>query len=152
MVAIPSYLLAAAAVSQLGSAIPLNKVIRSPIPDPEPQTNPQASASNPSYESSAAYLDGPFGSVLGPVVSSNFPDPAIIWEDGISYAFATNNRGIGPDLVHVQVATSTDNETWTLLDHFDALPQVGAWQTGIKVWAPDVVKLVSILCSFTGKS
>lgn len=141
MVAIPSYLLASSAISHLQPIHPLNKVIRSPTssaPAPDPQSTPQAG----STASTTALIDGPFGSVLGPVVSSNFPDPAIVWEDGISYAFATNNRGIGSDLIHVQMATSTDNETWTLLPQ-DALPSIGGWQTGYKVWAPDVIRLVT---------
>ena len=132
MVAIPAYLLASSAVSSLGPLAPLNKVVRS---ESEPVTERQVvSSSSPS---------GAFGSVLGPVISSNFPDPAIYWEDGVTYAFATNNRGERPaGMIHVQVAISNDNETWSLSTQ-DALPQVGAWESGTKVWAPDVVKVVS---------
>jgi hypothetical protein len=80
--------------------------------------------------------------VVGPIITSNFPDPAIYWEDGLTYAFATNNRGESPaGMIHVQVATSRDNITWEVSTQ-DALPQVGAWETGTKVWAPDVVKVV----------
>ncbi|RMZ83538.1 hypothetical protein DV738_g1085, partial [Chaetothyriales sp. CBS 135597] len=82
----------------------------------------------------------PFGSVIGPLVTSNFPDPAITRDNGVSYAFATNNRGAGGVLRHVQIATSTDDKTWTLLTQ-DALPVLGAWQTGARVWAPDVVRV-----------
>ncbi|KAK5061498.1 hypothetical protein LTR84_008042 [Exophiala bonariae] len=127
MVAIPTYLLASSAISHLGSL-----VSRDPVPVPAPHPD---SSSNSASSSTA------FGSVLGPLISSQFADPAIIHVDGTSYAFATNNRGVGSDLVHVQVATSTDNHTWTLLEHHDALPQVGAWETGVRVWAPDVVQL-----------
>ena len=81
----------------------------------------------------------PFGSMLGPLVTANFPDPAIIWDNGTTYAFATTNRGIGGPMIHIQMATSTDNQTWTLLTQ-DALPQVGTWENGDRVWAPDVVK------------
>lgn len=131
MVAIPAYLLASSAVTTLGPLWPRDTVIRSAEPEPEStstQTDP---------------LPNPFSSVAGPLVEQNFPDPAIIVVDGVSYAFATNNRGKGADMVHVQVATSTDNQTWTLLDHHDALPSVGAWETGARVWAPDVVQVVS---------
>jgi hypothetical protein len=127
MVAIPTYLLASSAISSLGSL-----VNRNPVPAPEPER------SSASTSSSSA-----FGSVLGPLISTSFADPAIIHLDGTSYAFATHSKGVGPDLVHVQVATSTDNHTWTLLEHHDALPHVGAWETGLGVWAPDVVQLVS---------
>lgn len=129
MVAIPTYLLASSAIPHLGSLIS-----RDPAPNPFPLPIP----SSDSASSSSA-----FGSVLGPLISTNFADPAIIHVDGTSYAFATNNRGVGPDLIHVQIATSIDNHTWTLLEHHDALPQVGAWETGVRVWAPDVVRLVS---------
>jgi len=129
MVAIPAYLLASSAVTTLGPLWPRDTVIRSAEPEPEStstQTDP---------------LPNPFSSVAGPLVEQNFPDPAIIVVDGVSYAFATNNRGKGADMVHVQVATSTDNQTWTLLDHHDALPSGGAWETGARVWAPDVVQV-----------
>lgn len=128
MVAIPAYLLASSAISSLGSLVTRNPV-PAPVPEPEPSCASESSKSA-------------FGSVVGPLISSNFADPAIIHVDGTSYAFATNNRGVGTDLVRVQVATSTDNQTWTLLEHHDALPQVGAWETGVRVWAPDVVRLV----------
>ncbi|KIW27005.1 uncharacterized protein PV07_06787 [Cladophialophora immunda] len=131
MVAIPTYLLASTAVSSLGPLTPRGTVIRSP--DPLPQSSSSTLLSSPD--------SSPFASILGPHISSNFPDPAVIYVDGVSYAFATNNRALGPDLVHVQVATSTDNQTWTLLDHHDALPTLGAWETGAGVWAPDVVQL-----------
>jgi len=130
MVAIPAYLLASSAFSSLGPLEPRDSVIRAPQPAPQSPgltTNPSSN---------------PFGSVLGPLVETNFPDPAVIHVGGISYAFATNNRGVGADMIHVQIATSTDNLTWTLMDHHDALPQVGVWETGARVWAPDVVQLV----------
>ena len=43
-------------------------------------------------------------------------------------------------MIHIQMAISTDNQTWTVLNE-DALPQPGAWETGERVWAPDVVKV-----------
>lgn len=133
MVAIPAYLLASSAVPFLGPLSPLNQVIRSA--EPEPAAKPEVVSASTSSDA--------FGSVLGPVISSNFPDPAIYWEDGVTYAFATNNRGESPvGMIHIQVASSRDNQTWELSDQ-DALPQLGAWETGTKVWAPDIVKVVS---------
>ncbi|KAH7926542.1 glycoside hydrolase family 43 protein [Leucogyrophana mollusca] len=72
--------------------------------------------------------------VTGPVISSNFPDPAILQAAGSTYAFATNSGNI-----NVQVATSPDNgATWTLTST-DALPNVGSWATTGSTWAPDVI-------------
>ncbi|EXJ80384.1 hypothetical protein A1O1_08528 [Capronia coronata CBS 617.96] len=133
MVAIPAYLLASSAVSSLGPLTPRNTVIRSPEPAPLPEKASSEGVSAPSTN--------PFASVIGPLVETNFPDPAIIHVDGVSYAFATNNRGVGGEMIHIQVATSSDNQTWTLSDHHDALPQVAAWETGTRVWAPDVIQL-----------
>lgn len=90
-----------------------------------------------------------FETVTGPVlpVASNFADPAYIEVAGVQYAFATNNRGQEPP-IKVQVAQSLDQgKTWNLLmdggKQHDAMPQAGAWSTGNRVWAPDVVQLVS---------
>lgn len=84
---------------------------------------------------------GPFSSLRGPHITTNFPDPCVIYHEGATYAFGTNNRKTGSDLVHVQVAVSTDNKTWDLQPHLDAMPEVAPWQTGNAVWAPDVKHL-----------
>ena len=103
-----------------------------------PTVAPSASPTPPSA------IDGPFSSVRGPLGSYDFPDPAIIYDNGTMYAFATNNKGFSQyGIVHIQVASSNDNQTWQLLEGHDALPNVGEWQTGGGVWAPDVVKMVS---------
>ena len=123
MVAIPTLLLKASTWSPLGS------FLQNAAPVQPPHNNvTQTSISA-------------FATVVGPHVTGNFPDPAIIYVDGISYSFATNNRGLSPHgMIHVQMATSTDNVTWTVSDK-DALPDIGAWETGTRVWAPDVVRL-----------
>ncbi|OCT50754.1 glycosyl hydrolase family 43 protein [Cladophialophora carrionii] len=133
MVAIPTYMMASTAATSLGPLWPRNSVIRSPRPDPIPQTTSTTVISSPDSD--------PFASIIGPHISSNFPDPAIIYVDGMSYAFATNNRQPAPNHINIQVAVSTDNQTWTLVDQHDALPNLGAWETGAGVWAPDVVQL-----------
>ena len=74
----------------------------------------------------------------GPVITSNFPDPAFIYVDGTYYAFATNNGS-----KNVQIATSPDFVTWTVTGS-DALPTVPSWGAA-PVWAPDVVQVVSTL-------
>ena len=78
-------------------------------------------------------------SIKGPLIAQTFPDPSILYHDGITYAFATNNHQ-SEDPVHVQIATSYDNATWSIED-VDALPNIAPWQTGRAVWAPDVKHL-----------
>ncbi|KAL9072228.1 MAG: hypothetical protein Q9161_003701 [Pseudevernia consocians] len=70
----------------------------------------------------------------GPVITSNFPDPAFINVGGTYYAFATSNGA-----QNVQIATSPDFNTWTVTGS-DALPTIPSWSTG-DVWAPDVLQL-----------
>ena len=136
MVAIPTALLASSIISSIPNVGPLNAAVRyfgNAVR--HFQSPPIVSRSDPA---------SCFTTVLGPVVDLNFPDPTIIHVDGISYAFATNNRGVGGKMIHVQMATSTDNETWTYLQGRDALPDVGSWATGGRVWAPDVVQVVRV--------
>ncbi|RLL94793.1 hypothetical protein CFD26_103344 [Aspergillus turcosus] len=79
------------------------------------------------------HLSSTFASIIGPVITANFPDPSVIQvEDGDWYAFATNNG-----VYNVQIATSHDFENWTVLNQ-DALPDAGVWSDGTNVWAPDV--------------
>lgn len=88
-------------------------------------------------------LHGPFSSIRGPHITANFPDPGLIYHDGTTYAFATNNRKPGPEHINVQIATSTDNRTWTIEQGLDALPTIAPWQTGYAVWAPDAKRLLN---------
>lgn len=73
-------------------------------------------------------------------IESNFPDPTLWYQDGVWYAYATNEAaGIldVPDNVtitwtdgvsNIQLATSTDFVTWDLQAPGQSiLPQVGAW-------------------------
>lgn len=77
---------------------------------------------------------------LAPVLSTNFPDPAVIYDsasaNGKFLAFATQGNGH-----KVQVAQSSVGwgGPWTLLDK-DLLPTPGSWSTGTDIWAPDVRK------------
>lgn len=136
MVAVPTALLASTIISHIPHAGPLNAAVR--------YFENTVRHVQSSFITARSDPDSAFATVLGPVVDLNFPDPTIIHLDGISYAFATNNRGVGGEMIHVQMATSTNNETWTYLQGQDALPQVGAWSTGGRVWAPDVVQVVRI--------
>ncbi|VDC05883.1 unnamed protein product [Peniophora sp. CBMAI 1063] len=73
-------------------------------------------------------------SIDGPVITANFPDPAILTVNGTYFVFSTTSAG-----KHVPVQTSTDFVNWKPLA--DALPTVGAWSNGHNVWAPDVIQL-----------
>lgn len=71
---------------------------------------------------------------INPVISDNFPDPAILQDtDGTWYAFSTDNGGN-----NVPVASApAPAGPWTVLSN-DLLPTPGAWSNGQNVWAPDV--------------
>ncbi|CAK3836146.1 glycoside hydrolase family 43 [Lecanosticta acicola] len=84
--------------------------------------------------------------IAGPKIDgANFPDPSIINVNDVWYAFATRTIG---STIHVQVATSTDFETWSMRynddgSQFDALPDLPSWVDdstvlSSKVWGPDV--------------
>jgi GH43 family beta-xylosidase len=66
-----------------------------------------------------------------PVISSDFPDPGVVYADGTYYAFATNGNAS-----NVQAARSTDLAHWTTMS--DALPTMPSWAFAGRTWAPDV--------------
>lgn len=145
MVAIPSILLGTAVLNALGPLV-------EPLQQAADASSHKAAvgATSGTHSNSAAQnhttpqvntTSNPFESVNGPVVETNFPDPAIIQVGDTFYAFATNNKWSN-DTIHIQVATSTDYTTWTVTGE-DALPAAGAWSDGNRVWAPDVVQVVS---------
>jgi hypothetical protein len=74
------------------------------------------------------------------VLDTNFPDPCIIETNGQYYSFATNGNG-----VNIQIASSPDFNTWTLMSGVDALPgPFPSWvASSPATWAPDVSQLVS---------
>jgi hypothetical protein len=91
-------------------------------------------------------------SITGPVITTDFADPAIKLVGSTWYAFATGQYG-----KHVQVATSPDFKTWTVLNK-DALPNLPSWvvpdtPTGSFVWAPDMVprRVHSMMCDVEKK-
>jgi beta-xylosidase len=85
-----------------------------------------ASSATASASPSGAAADG------NPVLDEDFPDPDVLEVDGTYYAYATNTA-----TANVQVATSTDLETWEPLEA-DALPVLPAWVIPGKTWAPEV--------------
>ncbi|TDU89813.1 glycosyl hydrolase family 43 [Kribbella voronezhensis] len=66
-----------------------------------------------------------------PVYGDNFADPQVVAVDGSYYAFATN----GP-LGNVQTLKSADLVSWDQVG--DALPELPAWTSPGRVWAPEV--------------
>jgi beta-xylosidase len=75
----------------------------------------------------------PADTFTNPVYRENFPDPGLLEDDGIWYAYGTNGNG-----VNVPMLTSTDLVTWEAAG--DALPAVGRWATAGNTWAPEVVR------------
>lgn len=72
--------------------------------------------------------------VTGPVISINFPDPAVLQVDSKLYAYATNGGG-----KNIQWASSVDRgSSWPVSDS-DALPDVGPWAMTGRTWAPHVI-------------
>lgn len=65
-------------------------------------------------------------------IDQDFPDPDVLHSGGTYYAYATNSAA-----VNVQVATSTNLTSWTVLTT-DALPTLPIWTAPGKTWAPDV--------------
>lgn len=78
-------------------------------------------------------LRTPSQAFSNPVLDRSWPDPFVLLDSGVYYSYATNDNGC-----NVQVATSTDLVSWTLLP--DALPTLPTWATGGFTWAPTVYK------------
>lgn len=68
-------------------------------------------------------------------IDSDFPDPGALVDGDTVYAYATNTPA-----ANVQVATSHDMKKWTVSDT-DAMPELPAWATPGKTWAPGPAKL-----------
>ena len=73
-------------------------------------------------------------SFQNPVLKQDFPDPFVLLDGGVYYAYATN--GIGKN---IQAAQSPDLVHWTLEP--DAMPALPKWAKlgGSYVWAPEVI-------------
>ncbi|KAF8164491.1 glycosyl hydrolase [Mycena galopus ATCC 62051] len=81
------------------------------------------------------------GTVTGPVINTDFPDPGLILPNGQPpwYVYSTSS-------VHGKVpyAISEDFTSWTAVQG-DALPNPGSWvsSSNSAVWAPDVRQITS---------
>lgn len=73
--------------------------------------------------------------IINPVLDQDFPDPTVIRVNDKYYAYATNPN-IRGNTIHIQVASSTDLQNWTLIG--DALPQKPTWGSH-DFWAPHVM-------------
>ncbi|KAI0884137.1 glycoside hydrolase family 43 protein [Annulohypoxylon maeteangense] len=73
----------------------------------------------------------------GPVMDISFPDPTLLIEGKVWYAYATSGGSTG----HIPLATSNDGNKWTWTKK-DALPDVGSWidPSNRGIWAPSVFK------------
>lgn len=94
---------------------------------------PDAVASQGVSASQGTPTSVPAGMFVNPVITDNYPDPALLEADGTFYLYATEGEG-----GNVQVRTSTDLITWTAGP--DALPTLGDWALTGKTWAPEVLK------------
>jgi beta-xylosidase len=70
------------------------------------------------------------------VLRSDFADPDVFKAGDTYYAYATNGSGH-----NVQVASSADLVSWTLMG--DGMPTLPSWAAlgGSSVWAPDVIQI-----------
>ena len=75
-------------------------------------------------------------SFRNPVLRQDFPDPHIIFVDGVYYAYATNSSGR-----NIQLAVSEDLINWQV--RTDAMPSLPRWAMlgGSFVWAPEVIQI-----------
>lgn len=78
------------------------------------------------------------------LVLGNFPDPGLIQvNNGTWFAYGTIAKINSTEVPQVPVAMSPDFTNWTKLAGYDALPKVGAWETDMNHYAPDVFQRVS---------
>jgi beta-xylosidase len=83
-------------------------------------------------------------SISGAVITVDFPDPSIVKVDNGWYAFGTQSIYDNKN-IHIQVASSSDFNYWSLHNGQDALPNLPGWVDASNplVWAPDILHLVS---------
>jgi len=93
-----------------------------------------AASSSPAEESPAAEES---------VIDQDFPDPDVLQVDDTYYAYGTNTS-----TRNVQVATSTDLESWEVLGE-DALPELPRWVIPGKTWAPEVTQIGATYVLYT---
>jgi beta-xylosidase len=95
-----------------------------------------SSSSSSSSSQQAQAQASPSPSEPVPVLDQDFPDPDVLQVGDTWYAYATQKPGPNQNL---QAATSKDLKTWQPLEK-DPLPELPAWATTGRTWAPDVSK------------
>lgn len=80
----------------------------------------------------AGAAPGPVAPPPNPVYPGDYPDPFVLTDGRISYAYATNAAG-----TNVQVLASADLATWVL--RREALPSLPPWGRPGLTWAPSVL-------------
>lgn len=85
-----------------------------------------------SSETSSSVPEETESELMEPLIKRNFPDPDLLFHEGIYYAYATNHN-----LKNVQFAKSTDLVTWEVSNQ-DVLPELPKWAIPNLTWAPEV--------------
>ncbi len=75
------------------------------------------------------------------VWTTDFPDPHIVRDGNVYYAYGTITGAPGIPVQKIPVLTSSDLRTWTHVG--DALGNVASWSTNRDLWAPGVFKTSS---------
>lgn len=76
----------------------------------------------------------PAGSLsAGPVLALDFPDPAVLVDGGVTWAYST-----GAYYRNLQVSSSTDLAMWTT--PAEAMPKLAKWASPGLTWAPSVIR------------
>ena len=78
--------------------------------------------------------DQAFGATWQPVINHDFPDPAVLYSNGVYYAYSTQVLGD-----NVPFTSSTDGVHWSSALG-DAMPTLASWATSGHTWAPTVAK------------
>lgn len=71
----------------------------------------------------------------GPAFAGDFPDPFVLYVDGVYYAYATQGS-----YGNVQLVKTANLVDWELLP-LGALPEIPSWAAPYSVWAPAVAQL-----------
>ncbi|MGO9343939.1 MAG: family 43 glycosylhydrolase [Acidimicrobiales bacterium] len=78
--------------------------------------------------------DPALGATWEPVINHDFPDPAVLYSNGVYYAYSTE---VLDD--NVPFTTSTDAAHWSS-DYGDAMPTLASWVSFGHTWAPTVAE------------
>ena len=77
-----------------------------------------------------------------PAHAGDFPDPNVLFINGIYYAFATQNFSSASQTVNIQTSTSSNGITWAA-SSTDALPTLPGWARPGNTWSPSVSYVAS---------